>query len=73
MYIFDPDEGAPVTVGNYKKLIAAVVGVGALFATKYLGLDADAEQLTEAILSILTMFGVYQLRNVPPGTDRNAI
>lgn len=54
-------------MGRYSKAIVAVVGVSALFAMRYYkveipGLDSV---VLELIVSALTTFGVYQVRNEP--------
>jgi hypothetical protein len=52
-------------MGRYRKCIAAVLGVGALFALRYfevevIGLDTV---VLELIVSALTAAGVYQVSN----------
>lgn len=53
-----------MNVKKYSKLIAAAVGlVAILLGPDFLGLTNDAERLAQAILALLTLFGVYQVRN----------
>lgn len=59
--------------GRYRKLIAAAIGLAALFALRYydvslMGLDGVVLDL---IVSALTAFGVYQSRNDPMPADRD--
>jgi len=51
-------------MSNYRKLIAAVVGLGVMLAGRY-GLDLSGHEaaITDAVVALLTAFGVYQARN----------
>ena len=49
---------------KYRKLIAALVGVVAIIlGPDILGLVDNTAVVTESVLAILTVFGVYQLKN----------
>lgn len=57
---------------NYRKLLAAVVGLAVIIGNDFfnLGLDAEtvgqqADSLIDAAVAFLTAIGVYQLRNDP--------
>ena len=48
----------------YNKLIAAVLGLAVLAAARYgIDLSQEASMATDAIVSLLTIFGVYQVQN----------
>lgn len=51
----------------YKKAIAAAVGVIALLANRWLGADILPPEvepvITDIIIGVLTVWGVYQARN----------
>lgn len=51
----------------YRKLIAAVVGVGALLIFKYLNFDIApwADQIVEGVIALLTAVGVWAVPNKP--------
>ena len=52
-------------MGKYKKLVAALVGLGALFATDFFGLSLPfaPEAVTQVLISLLTAFGVFASTN----------
>lgn len=52
-------------MGKYKKLIAAVVGLGLLYGVNYLNITVPGinQLVMELIISALTAWGVYQVRN----------
>lgn len=51
-------------ISKYKKLIAAIVGLVAIvIGPELLNLTDTPEKFTEAVLALLTAFGVYQLKN----------
>lgn len=53
-------------IAKYRKLIAAFFGLVALFMKDILGLtfdDALTDKIAEGVLSVLTMYGVFALRN----------
>ena len=56
---------------QYRKLIAAVVGLGILFAKRY-GFDLGGQDqiLTDLVLSIATALSVYHVRNESPNIKR---
>lgn len=58
-------------MGNYKKLIVAVVGlIAIILGPEVLGLAADTETTVQSIMGLLTAFGVFQMTNVPPTEAR---
>ena len=53
-------------MGQYKKLIAAIVGVIAIIAgPEVLGLTTESETVAQTIMGLLTAFGVFQVTNTP--------
>lgn len=52
-------------MGKYKKLVAAVVGLGALLVTEFVGwkLPFAPEAVTQVLISLLTAFGVFKVTN----------
>jgi hypothetical protein len=53
-------------MSKFAKLIAAIVGLLAIVLTDHLNVVPDgtnAEMISQAILAVLTAFGVYQVRN----------
>ena len=55
-------------MGVYRKLIAAIVGMFAMVVLQLTGTDMtdDLPILEEALIAILTAFGVWGLRNDEP-------
>ena len=56
-------------MSEYRKLIAAVVGIAVLLLAKYgVNLAGQEGVLVDAFLAIATAFGVYQVKNetTPP-------
>lgn len=54
-------------MGNYRKLIAAVVGVALMLANQKFGLDLTGMEVevTNGIIALLTAVGVWALPNTP--------
>lgn len=52
-------------IGKYRKLIAAVLGVGILVAAKHFQLEIPglAPIVIDVLIGALTSFGVYQAKN----------
>ena len=55
-------------MNQYRKLIAAIVGVGVLLAQRY-GLDLSGQEgaLVDVLVSIATAVGVWAVPNVQKG------
>lgn len=54
---------------RYRKLLVAVVGLAAMFVPELAGFDDDAGEVFDVVLAVLTAFGVYQVKNAPPGPE----
>jgi hypothetical protein len=55
-------------MGQYKKLIVAVLGVAALLLNKYVGIDIGphSDVIADALVAVLTAFGVFAATNAKP-------
>lgn len=53
-------------MARYRKLLVAVVGVVALFVPEVAGMEDEATNIYDAVVSILTAFGVWRVPNEPP-------
>lgn len=54
-------------MGPYRKLVAAVVGVGVMLASRHLGVDLSGQEaaLVDTAIAALTAAGVWAVPNQP--------
>jgi len=60
--------GTMPNLAPYRKLIVAAIGLGLMVGKQFFNLNVDdknADTIVEAVISLLTMLGVYATSNAP--------